>query len=59
MDYSPLPNTLHIRNKIDGNIKDYSIKDMLSSEIPLNDSEIDNNLLKLFGGSKNNNVLLP
>jgi len=53
VNYSPLPNTLHIQNKIDGNIQNYSIKDMLTSEIPQNESEIDESLLKLFGGANN------
>ena len=53
VNYSPLPGTLHIQNKIDGSINDYTIKNVLTSEIPNDESEINNSLFTLFGGSKN------
>lgn len=56
VNYSPLPSSLHIQNKIDGSIKDYDLKNLLTSEIPTNSADIDSNLLKLFGGAKNDTV---
>ena len=41
VNYSPLPNTLHIQDKIDGNIQNYSIKDMLTSDLKTSDMRID------------------
>ena len=55
---SPLPSSLHIQNKIEGNIENHDIRNLLSSEIPTTPSEVDNSITKLFGGG-NNSVYSP